>query len=140
VPPLRIGIPAGWIAQSTWDSQSINPVPLVALMNRQFDVVTLTDSAIPNEALLPRDAVLLTLSGVPLAGEVGFLPPSSPLGRLTSDGLRFGPSGVGGFTLVSAWALSADASWGYMLYGWVGPNAGVDLTLMKSIADTVQLG
>jgi len=136
-PRIRISIPEGWVASKSW-SESDNPLPLVAVKNRDFDAVGLDASLLIRETDLPPDGVVITVAGVPIDPDETYMAPIAPIDTFSAAAVSHVPSGVSDVTMLFSWVVREDARWGYLLYGWIGPEAGESSEIATGVLDSVR--
>lgn len=141
-PALSLLVPAGWDAVPTWDSSSVNPVPLVAVRNGSFPVTTFTQSSSPTPLGFPPDGILITVSAFSLTDEPVYAPSEGDPRAFSAKSVAIGAdSGVADIKLANAWLVGADGNWGYMVSGLVGPRASRgELGKLVGMLNSVRLG
>ncbi len=138
-PPVAITVPNGWITNDAWMSQAVDPVPLVAVQSRDFSLITdADDGLIPNESMLPPDAVALTIAGVRLLKGEAYMVASASASSFSAADAPLTPTNVGDVLSAFAWVMRADIGWGYLVYGWIGPQAGSDAMLFSSLLNSIR--
>jgi hypothetical protein len=138
-PPLTLTIPDGWTTNAAWMNQQTNPVPLVAVQNRNFRLLGEQDNPlIPNELELPPDVVVLTIMGVPLRAGERYLPATASASAFSAAVAPLSRTNVGGVSSLFAWVMRPEIGWGYLIYGWVGPDAGLDAGLMRPLINSIR--
>jgi hypothetical protein len=138
-PPLRLTIPPGWLTNAAWMNLNTSPEPIVAVQNREFSLAgDRANPLIPNELDLPRDGVALTVTAVRLHHGERYMPATASADTFSAADAPLSPTHVGGVSSVFAWVVRRDIRWGYLVYGWVGPDAGSDAALMTPLLNSIR--
>lgn len=138
-PPLTVTVPDGWLTNDAWMNQDTRPIPIIAIQNRGFELDGDEDDSLSfNELNLPDGAAVLTVMGVELEEGVDYMAATASPDNFSAADAPLVPSGVGEVLKAFAWVTRPDIRWGYLIYACLGPNAGLDATLLPMAMDSLR--